>query len=169
MPGAPVFIAIDGTQRLKKLSRELKAAGRGDLRREMRKEIREAGKPVVEDVRRAVMAVDVTSSRGGTAPPDTSTGLRARVARATGLSITANGIRIRVSGRRMGGDARLAKYLDASLGSYARWRHPVFGNRDVWVEQRGEPYFFNTIRNHTRDFRKAIDDAMAKTAAKIRS
>lgn len=168
MPRVPIFVSVDGAQRLKQLSRDLKAAGRGDLQRDMRREIRAAGKPVVEDIRRAVLGVDVSSSRGGTAPPDRSTGLRARVAKATGISTTARGIRIRVSGRRLGDDAKLAKYLDASLGRYARWRHPVFGNRDNWAQQQGEPYFFNTIRKHTKDFRKAVDTAMAKTAAKIR-
>ncbi len=167
MPKLPIFVSVHGANRLKTLSRDLKAAGAGDLRRELRKEIRQAGKPVVADVRRAVMAVNVSSSRGGTARPDRSTGLRARVARATGLSVTARGIRIRVSGRRLGKDAKLAKYLDASLGRYTRWRHPVFGNRKVWAEQKGQPFFFVTIRKHTKDFRKACFDAMDKTADKI--
>lgn len=168
MVSIPVFVSVDGAQRLKKLSKELKDAGRKDLRTQLRREIKDAGKPVVADVKRAALAVDVSSSQGGTARPDKSTGLRARVAKATGLSITARGIRIRVSGKKMGDQKNLAKYLDASLGRYTRWRHPVFGNRNNWVEQRGDPFFFATIRKHTRDFRAACSEAMDKVADEIR-
>lgn len=168
MGNVPIFVSVQGAKRLQRLSKNLKEAGRGDLQRELRKEIRQAGQPVVADLRRAVMGVDVTSSEGGTAPPDTSTGLRARVAKATGLSVTARGIRFRVSGRRLGNFPGAAKYLEA-VGRYARWRHPVFGNRDRWVEQRGDPWFYPTIRKHAGQFRQACTRAMEKTALKIRS
>jgi hypothetical protein len=168
MPDVPVSVSVDGAQRLKRLSRDLRGAANGDLRRELRRQIRDAGRPVVADVRAAALRVEVESSKGGHVDPDKSTGLRRAVAGATGLSVTANGIRIRVSSARLGKThpPKLARYLDASF-RYKRWRHPVFGNRDVWVEQTGEPFFFATIRKHTATFRKACLDAMEDVAQKI--
>lgn len=165
-----VAVRAEGGERLAKLSRDLKAAGeRGrGLRREMRRNIREAAKPAVADVRRAVMAVQVTSTRSGHARPDSSTGLRARVAKATSVSVTATGVKIKVSGRKLGpGQRKLARYLDAELQSYKNWRHPVFGNRENWTVQHGQPFFFVTLRKHTRDFRRAVDEAMQETAERI--
>lgn len=151
------------------LSRRLKDVGRGDLRRQMRREIKEAGRPVIADLRTAVMGVDVKSTRGGVARPNRSTGLRRRIARHTGLSVTQSGIRIRVRSRRV--DPRypkLVKYLIApELGNFARWRHPVFGNQNNWVQQRGESTFFPTINRHRTRFRRAAFEAMRKTADKI--
>lgn len=168
MGNVPILVSVQGAKRLDRLSKNLKQAGRRDLQRELRREIRAEGKPVVTELRRAVMGVDVSSSEGGTAPPDTSTGLRAKVAKATGLSVTAKGIRFRVSGKRLGDFPGAAKYLEA-VGRYARWRHPVFGNRDAWVEQSGEPWFYPTIRKNAGAFRHACHRAMEKTALKIRS
>lgn len=168
MADLPIQVSIDGAERLRRLSRELRDAPK-ELQRGLRKEIRDAATPVVADVRRAALAVEVSSTRGGHARPDHSTGLRAAVARATGVSITTRGIRIRVSGRKLGKThhPKLARYLDASLGRYRRWRHPVFGDRDTWVEQSGQPFFYSTIRRHRRDFRRACFKAMDNVAERI--
>lgn len=172
MGNAPIFVSVDGAQRLKRLSKDLRGADKA-LRRQLRTEIKSAARPVIADVRQAALNVDVSSSQGGTARPDKSTGLRRAVARATGLSMTTRGIRIRVSSKRLARthNPRLAKYLDASpFGKYRRWRHPVFGNWDVPEparQQKGEPFFFVTIRRHTKDFRRACDKAMDDVAARI--
>lgn len=170
MPAAPIWVNIEGAGELRALSRRLKDAGRGDLQRELRQQIRDEGKPVIRDLRRAAMAVDVSSTRGGRARPRGSTNLRARTAKATGLSTTQNGILIRTRGRRV--DAAyptLPKYLDSTLGRFDRWRHPVFGHMDVWTQQRGEPWFFVTVRRHARAFRRAVFDAIRSINDKIAS
>lgn len=168
MARTTIWVGVEGADRFKRLSRDLREAGRGDLRRQLRREIRSAGRPVVRDVQTAVLGVQVSSSRGGHARPDRSTGLRQRVAKATTIAIRQNGIRIRVSARKVGPyGEQLPKYLDASLGRYDRWRHPVFGNRSVWTQQKGEPYFGRTILRHTRDFRNAIFKAMDDVAEEI--
>lgn len=165
---APIFVAIEGAERFKRLSRDLKAAGRGDLKKRLRREIRDAGKPVVRDVARAALASGFTSTRGGTARPDTSTNLRSRVAKATQLSVTQRGIRIKVNERKLGPyGASMPRYLDGTLRNYRRLRHPVFGNRDVWVAQSGTGFFFETINRHSADFRRAIFGAMDATISEL--
>ncbi|MGH8010248.1 MAG: hypothetical protein ACREQ3_24910, partial [Candidatus Binatia bacterium] len=149
----PVFVSIEGARRLEELSRRLKAEGRGETQRHLREQIQEAGGPVLRDLRRAVMKVKIISSRGGKSEPRLSTGLRARTSRATMISHTRHGIRIRVSERRFGDyGVTLPRYLDSSLPRWQRWRHPVFWPGPIGtapakrvVQQRGQPWFFTTI------------------------
>jgi hypothetical protein len=166
-PGArgAVTLRVQGGLALRDLSSELKGhANRQQLSRRMRANVRAAGAPVVADLRRAVLAVEVESDQGGFARPDRDRGLRQMVARALAISITQKGIRIRVNEKKV--DPRygrsLPRYLDASLQKYQRWRHPVFGH-DVWVEQKGQPWFFVTILRHADDFRRAVLKALDDT------
>lgn len=176
MGALPIFVSAEGAQQLQALNRRLKEAARTDLRKQLRREIRDAGRPVVADIRQAIMNVDVSSTRGGHAYPDRSTGLRARTAKATGLSVTQRGIRIRVRAHRVDPQyPKLVKYLDASLPKYGRWRHPVFGQgkrgtaKGPWTQQSGDPYFFVTIHKHRTDFRRACFEAIRETNEKITS
>lgn len=163
------WTVTQSSPQLDRLLRRLKDEGRGDLERRMRRNIRTAARPVVADLRRAVMAVEVTSSRGGAAPPVRSTGLRARVAAAVTVSTTRRGVRIRVPAGRVGDHGRsLPRYLDADLERYRRWRHPVFGDRErEWVQQRGQPWFFTTIHRHNQTLRRAVVAAIDEAAREL--
>jgi hypothetical protein len=168
MVSAGLIVSAQGATELRELAAKVKAAGRGDLRKKLRKNIRDAGKPVIADLRGAAMGVRMTSTRGGTARPDRSSGLRARTARAVGLSQTRNGIRIRVSAARFGPyGTSMPRYLDASLPKCRTFRHPVFGNREVWTEQSGSPWFFVTINKHRARFRRAVFEAMDELAKEL--
>lgn len=173
-----ILVRAEGGRELQNLNKRMRNAGDGkELRKRLRTEIREAGEPAVRDLQAAVMRVNVTSSRGGMAKPNRSTGLRRRVAKATGISVTSAGIRIKVSPKKVSrgrssstgktyGET-LPKYLDATLGRYDRWRHPVFfagsiseaPSRRV-VQQRGQPWFFITLDKHRDSFRKGARAAM---------
>lgn len=163
-----ISLNVDGQRSFRELSRDLAAAGRGDLRKRLRQEIRAAGRPVVADVRRAALGSGFRSSRGGHAYPDRSTNLRKRIAAATQVSVTKRGIRIKVNARKVGEyGASLPRYLDATLPRNQRLRHPVFGNRDVWTQQRGQGFFFATINRHHGDFRRAVLAAMDRTIEEL--
>lgn len=178
MVSANIIISNEGARDLRQLGERIKAAGRDDLRKKMRRNIRDAGKPVVADLRSAVMRVKVTRSSdpyqrraqeaGVTSRRSTSrwgtrsTGLRARTARAIGVSQTRKGIRIKVSAARFGDyGVTLPRYLDTEASPrWKKWRHPVFGNPEVWVEQRGQPWFFTTFSQHRERFVQAVSDAV---------
>lgn len=168
-PRTRVSLRVQGGLAMQELTNELKAQSQ-KLPARLRSQVRTAGAPVIADLRRAVMTVQVESDRGGFARPDLDTGLRKRVAAALTTSITRNGIRIRVNGKRV--DPRygnsLPRYLDASLPKYQRWRHPVFGNTYVWVMQRGQPWFFNTIMRHAKTFRLAVLAALDETIKELK-
>src|SRR5690606_28746941 len=76
------------------LSKRLKAAD-GELRRDLRRRIREAGQPALRAVQAAAGGITMTSSpsAGGTRR---STGLRARLANATRISAMATGVLFQV-------------------------------------------------------------------------
>lgn len=146
-------------------SKKLKDAGRGDLRKKAKAAIVQAGGPIVADLRAATMGVDVKVSyitgvknenlpqRLTRAPK--STGLRSRTAAAIGTQVLVSGIRIRVNGKRIDpqyGD-NLARYL---IGGKRRWRHPLFGNREVFIQQDSQDVWFETLKPHLREFRKAV-------------
>lgn len=152
-----------GEQELRALAARMRRAGNGELQLKLRRNLRAAGQPVLSELRSAVRAVQVSSSRGGTAHPDYSRELRIRVAKALRLSVAYRGIRFNVLGSTMGDakyGAALAKYLDGTLPGYKRWRHPVFGNQELWEEQTGQPWFFVTIMANANRFEQACVDAV---------
>jgi len=57
-------------------------------------------------------------------------------------------------------ESRLPKELSGmprKFDNTERWRHPVMGNREVWVAQSGKSWFWPPIKHHIKDFRAAID------------
>lgn len=168
MARGSIDMSVRGYEQFRELSKALKQAGAGDLQRNLRRNLRAAGRPTEVALRAAVMRVQVTSSRGGTARPDRSTGLRQRVAAAVGTSVTQNGIRVRVNAAKVGPYGRsLPRYLDGSLARYSRWRHPVFGQPTVWSEQSGSAWFFATVQSRAGTFQRAVLDAMDETTREL--
>lgn len=180
---ARISISTKGAEEFRALAKRLREAGRKDLRKELRTKINEAGRPVLDEVRAAVRALPVSGGRGGGTKQRLSfleerskgskrkavtsvraernrrrrAGLRASIASATKLQITAKGVRFVVNSNRLPVDQRtLPRHLDSPKG----WRHPVFGDRDKWVHQHGKPYFGATIKKNAPKFRQAIFAAM---------
>lgn len=173
---------VENVQQYRDLARRLRA-GKNDLRKAFRQKILEAGKPAVEDVRAAVLSLQVSSTHGGgraqrrqyAASKAASAraaanalrrhgGLRRTIASATGVEATTKGIRIVVRGNKLPADQRsLPRHLD----SHGGWRHPTFGHKP-WVRQKGGPYFESTISKHAGDFRRKVIEAIDETNTKIK-
>jgi hypothetical protein len=129
---------------LKALNKTFRAHEDGKvLRKEFTDGARAILRPVVREVKAGYRAAPSMghefSSRGSRGRPD----LRALLAKATHLEVRLAGkfagVRIRVDGRRMPDKMKsLPQYwegFEPGRGK-ARWRHPVFGDRDTWVQQR---------------------------------
>jgi hypothetical protein len=147
-----------------------------ETKKALRKRMMQAAKPVVEEVKQAELSIPATGgdAQGGRKKKGESLGLRQALAKATKADF--NGTRvgavvhIRVS---------TTKFVEASGGKYRslpyymegrrkrEWRHPVFGNTDVWVGQKPHPFLAPTILKHKAAFQKEVDaaimDAIAKT------
>ncbi|MCI0689692.1 MAG: hypothetical protein L0Y54_21020 [Sporichthyaceae bacterium] len=129
-------ITISDGGALRDLSKALKTLGDGkQIRAELTKTLRGEVTPIVGAVQAAYRANPSRTGKGR---------LRPALAKATRAEVrTAGkraGVRVIVDGRRMpSGMGRIPQYYEGVL---PRWRHPVFGNPDVWVAQRPQPTFY---------------------------
>lgn len=107
-------VEIRGAEQLRVLAKALKGAGQKDLQRELSKGITDAVKPVREAVKQS--AVQNLPQHGG---------LNRKVARSQFRTVRrSQGVKL---------TARNAYALEQL--NRGRWRHPVYGNRSVWVSQ----------------------------------
>ena len=156
-----VAVETDIATRYVALRNRIRDAGRADLKRKINRNIKRAGEPALTAVRAATLRIDVTSTgRGGQ-----SRQLRRRVAAATKISTLPSGIRIGVRGRQI--DPRYGRSLAFLLYGQGTWRHPVFGDQDVLVEQQGQDAFFETLRPFRREWQAAIEQAMEETVREL--
>jgi hypothetical protein len=163
------------------------------IRKELNAAIRAATKPIVDDMKSAIGSWDSTATRAGggsaqrarvhaeraqnhtagrrTAQRRLASGgfdLRRMIAASiqTKVSYSGNrqGVRIRVDPTRLGHGAKnLPERIDEG-----RWRHPVYGNRDVWVTQTGKPGWFTaTADRHTAQVREQIVAAADRAMQRI--
>jgi hypothetical protein len=172
--GVSVDIKVRGAEKLRLMAKQLREADRVDLRRGLQRAIKQAARPTLDAVQQSARDIHTTGVRkpgarrrfvGATAPK----GTREKIAGAVVADIKLG------SG---GDDPRVAfrvasSRLPANIKNMPRkfdegkWRHPVMGNRDVWVSQTSTPWFWPPIRDHIRDFRAEIDKALEETRAKL--
>jgi hypothetical protein len=133
-----IDIEVRGGGELVRINRALRAMDNPEVTRRFRRELREAARPLVPQVRASIQAIPSRTGNGS---------LRAEMAKATRIEVRtaardAN-VSIRVDGRKMPtGRRSLQAYME---GTKKPWRHPVFGNREVWVRQEPKPYFFRVV------------------------
>lgn len=157
-----VTVRVTGRQRLARLAARLREAAAGGLRDDLADGLEQESPAALSAVRAAWMGVDVTSSRGG---GTASTGLRARVAAATDWE--AEGLTVHFEVDAIAVDPAYGRTLTWGLDGYGRWRHPVFGNREVWEQQSGEEVFFKTLFGHEPAWAAALERACERTARRI--
>lgn len=146
------LVEVRGGRNLSRIARDLKAAGNGDLRKELLRGLRNGTKTAIPDVRAA--ALRDLPKRGG---------LAERVARQKFGARTSLGKtpRVHIVGQGM----KELQTIDA--GSV---RHPIPKSRKVWVAQRAgiTPGFFSgTLKKKAPEIRRALDDVMGDIARKI--
>ncbi|MEV6737874.1 hypothetical protein AB0N14_13465 [Streptomyces sp. NPDC051104] len=136
---------------LRRISRELRRMDDKEVKKRFRTELRAAAKPLVPKVRAAIR--QIPSKRGYS--PD---GLRGALSKATKLEVKTTGkqagVAIRVDGRKMPSHM---KSLPSMVEGKKRFRHPVFGNRNVWVTQTSHPYFYSALRMAGPVARRAVN------------
>jgi hypothetical protein len=106
-----------------------------------RKRIRDAGQQVVADVQAKVR-------EGGPSRSGLREGLAAGTRVSIGLGKRAG---VTVVTNPPAGKPSMAHAWDAGT-----FRHPVFGNRSVFVSQTGNEFFFATILAHRVEFQRAV-------------
>lgn len=127
-------------------------------KQQLRDGLVDAAKPVEVSVKSAALALPTHGAK--------HTGLRAEVAAGVGIQTSlGEGARVRFTTSMADPQkAELPRGLDNGM---AGWRHPVFGNMDNWVHQRGGSWFKQTIANNADKFEKSQTDVLEKMAASI--
>lgn len=138
-----------------------------EVKKSIRKRLMDAAKPIVEEVKQAELNIPATREAGATRKKKGETlGLRAALANATKADFngTSKGaaVHIRVSTTKFmaaSGRPRTLPYYMEGRRKRA-WRHPVFGNRDVWVAQSSHPFLAPTVLQHKEKFAKEVTEAV---------
>lgn len=102
----------------------------------LRAAMKRAAAPIVAEVKRQALALPASGTR--------HTGLRRRLARSVSVQAsTGRNARMRFVTRMPEPDeAALPRGMDSGPSG---WRHPVFGQTDTWVQQRGYSWFREPI------------------------
>lgn len=168
-------VRIEGSATWRQLNAKFRKAANGkDVRRALTKSLQASAKPAVRDVKEAVLKVQSRGVSGGGSKRREASyrirhpkgrvrafGLRQTVSRLVTSRMKYSGIKVglevRVNAREMPNkQRRLPYYLDGQ----GRWRHPLFGDRDKWYGQTGQPYFEKTLKQHTPRVRQDAVDAV---------
>lgn len=152
-PGTIRFRATTGPEwkRVERSLREISANAADDFRHKLRAGAEE----LADETRKAVMQIPVTGTK--------HTGLRGRVAQGVGVKLTGAGIQISASMNQKD-ERNLPAYLDARDG----WRHPVFGNRSVWVRQTtGGSWFTEVLQDGQPELEDRLTEVWEDAARMI--
>lgn len=134
-----LFVEVLGTSRLQAAMVQLPV----QTRKELLKEFRALVKVVQVDARaRASWSSRIPGAIGTTA-----------TRKGAGLTVKARG-------------APHARPYEG-LGGRSSWRHPVFGNRSVWVSQGTRPYLMPAVDAHVDEANEKAHDAVERAARKV--
>ncbi|MEI8285889.1 MAG: hypothetical protein WCG15_01180 [Actinomycetes bacterium] len=146
-----------------------------ELKKALRKKITALAKPIVADVKQAAIAIPSQGGDvGGTRKKKGETlGLRAGLANATKSDFNGTGrgavVHIRVSSSKFiaatGRPRSLPYYMEGRRKR--KWRHPVFGNKENWVEQSPHPFLAVTVFKHKDSFVDGVADAVNEVLGQI--
>lgn len=149
-----VLVYVDPGPEWRTVREALEREDRG-ARGELVDALRREASPIVADVRAAAMRLPAHGKK--------HTGLRGRLAAGVDVDTRTSGVRI------------VAKAVDPSEVSLPRgmdngargWRHPVYGNRDVWVQQRGGSWFREPISRHQDALERSLTNVLEQMADNI--
>jgi hypothetical protein len=159
------------SQQLAALTRTLRQTAEGkELLKQLRKDLRRQAQPMVPAVRSSIRGLP---SRGESRRRGRKS-LRAEMARAVTLQVKTSGrgagISVFMSPKKMpDGKKGLPGYFERIPGK-ERLRHPVFGNREVWVQAQNVPpggYFTRTVRPAEARVRAAIETTVNDLVRRI--
>lgn len=151
---------VDDGGDLAKMAKAFRSLEDGkEIRKEFTKALRVGTKPAVAAAKAAALGLPAAGRK--------STGLRRRLARAIGAEIRLGGkqagIRVRVRRTAMGDQASLARVTNDG-----RWRHPVYGQRTVWVTQTSDQGWFDRANaTNARPVRRALEAAVEDVGRKL--
>lgn len=162
--GPPFLLGVSNIDGLDALVRALRAEEDGkQLRKELARNMREVLKPAAVEAKNSIMAMP----SAGIMP--TAPALRTSIAKKIRPEV-------RLGGRWSG--ARVKAFKTKNLRNFPNapkrtnrasgWRHPVFGDRENWVQQHGKiEWFDRAFEGREATYRQAVEQAMEDMARRI--
>jgi hypothetical protein len=130
------------------------------LQRHLRTELRDVARPALRDAQSAALALRLPAQRPARYPQERrSTGLRRGISNSVKLSLRDRGDTIEY---RLRATHPMAEPTDAG-----HFRHPVFGNTDVWRGQESQRWWTNTMKRHQPRMRAAGAAALRKAVGEL--
>lgn len=152
-------VKVTGADDFLRLSKALKAAGRGELRKELNRGIKTAAKPLGEKAQDALEAA-VPASLARRAGKTKHT-VAVKTGRDPGVTI---GVPYGKRGTGIG--ASNAQLLNRA----GQIRHPLYGNRDAWFSTNvpeAQGWFDEAMRRNAPDVQAEVEKAMQAIIDKI--
>jgi hypothetical protein len=152
-------------QNLRNISRALRAEEDGkELRKELTRNMRDALKPGAVQAKSNIMSMGSATPHGGPA-------LKSSIARKIRPEV-------RISGKFPG--AKIKAFKTPNLRGFANaakrtnrasgWRHPVYGNREKWVQQTGKVKWFDrAFEGQDAHYKRQVQLALAGMVNRIAS
>ncbi|RMI92047.1 hypothetical protein BIU87_20820 [Streptomyces sp. ZS0098] len=153
-------------ENLRRIARALRAEEDGkELRKELTKNMREALKPGAARAKSSIMSMASTTPHDGPA-------LKTSIARKIRPEV-------RITGKFPG--AKIKAFKTKNLRNFPNapkrtnrssgWRHPVYGNREVWVQQTGKVRWFDRAfdgeqAHYKRQVQLAVADMVNRIASR---
>jgi hypothetical protein len=135
------------------------------IRRELTTALRKTVEPAVIDAKSRIMAMG-SGGLDHAGEPLRST-IASRVRAEARTSGKASGVRVRA---RTTPGARGFKNAPRRTNRASGWRHPVFGNTEVWVHQEGAVgWFDNAMHAHPDEYAAAARKVIQDAAERIRN
>jgi hypothetical protein len=161
-------VRIKGANDLRHMADLLRKADREDLGRNLAKAMKRAGEKTLHDVRDSAEHIHTTGIRkpGAKRPfvrAMPAKGTRKKIAESVELRVSVFAEDPRVQFRTGRGLPPQLAPMPRKFDTPGTFRHPVMGNRDNWVGQRGDPWFWEPIKDNLPTFRAEIEQALEST------
>lgn len=161
--GPPFSLGVSNIEGLDALVRAIRAEEDGkQLRKDLAKNMREALKPGAAEAKSSIMAM---SSAGLRTAPALRSSIARKIRPEVKLGGRWSGARVKAfKTKNVRGFPNAPKRTNRAGG----WRHPVFGNRDVWVQQQGKvDWFDRAFQGRESAYKAAVEQAMEDMARRI--
>jgi len=152
-------------QNLRAISRALRAEEDGkELRKELTRNMREALKPGAAQAKSAIMSMSSVTPHDG---PALKTAIARKIRPEVRISGKFPGAKIKAfKTKTLRGFPNAPKRTNRASG----WRHPVYGNREVWVQQHGKTKWFDrAFEGQDAHYKRQVQFALAGMVNRIAS
>jgi len=163
--GPPFALGVETHEGLAALVRAIRAEEDGkQLRKDLAKNMREALKPGAAEAKSGIMSM---ASAGMQTAPALRSSIARKIRPEVKLGGRWSGARVKAfKTKNVRGFPNAPKRTNRAGG----WRHPVFGNRDVWVQQQGKiDWFDRAFQGREGVYKAAVEQAMEDMARRIAS